>query len=171
MSAEADKALGKAQGGNNSQGPIYRVPVSPGNPPYCLLCQGLVTTAIASALAALSSSFLMFIICLAAGISSSAVTVRAPPLCTSMLPAWREQAVADRLVHRTPWAGSYFRRGRLRPTLALEAPSGRAWGSALQRLGRARTRSSLPLVSAALPTSLMCLTGRSDALWNSRNCS
>ncbi|CAK0782857.1 hypothetical protein CVIRNUC_006052 [Coccomyxa viridis] len=26
MSAEADRALGKAQGGNNSQGPIYRVP-------------------------------------------------------------------------------------------------------------------------------------------------
>ena len=28
MSAEADRALGKAQGGNNSQGPIYKVPVS-----------------------------------------------------------------------------------------------------------------------------------------------
>ena len=28
MSSEADRALGKSQGGNNSQGPIYNVPVS-----------------------------------------------------------------------------------------------------------------------------------------------
>ena len=28
MSTEADRALGKSQGGNNSQGPIYKVPVS-----------------------------------------------------------------------------------------------------------------------------------------------
>ena len=35
MSAEADRALGKAQGGNNSQGPIYKVPVSNLNMTVC----------------------------------------------------------------------------------------------------------------------------------------
>lgn len=28
MSSEADRALGRSQGGNNSQGPIYTIPVS-----------------------------------------------------------------------------------------------------------------------------------------------
>ena len=66
MSAEADRALGKAQGGNNSQGPIYRVPVSPGSPPCCLLCQALISMAMTSAPATLASCFAMSLICMAA---------------------------------------------------------------------------------------------------------
>ena len=67
MSAEADRALGKAQGGNNSQGPIYRVPVSPGSPPCCLLCQALISMAATSAAAMLASCSKMCFICMAAG--------------------------------------------------------------------------------------------------------
>ena len=57
MSAEADRALGKAQGGNNSQGPIYRVPVSPGSPSCCLLCLVHAAIGVCCALDTLASCF------------------------------------------------------------------------------------------------------------------